>query len=88
MHNEIGDLVKSLMNLDLVKDLQQWKEVLNKMRDKIANEERLGAVQANMRPWLLHWDRQLYKTLQVQYQWGIESLHLQLPVIQAQLVFK
>jgi dynein heavy chain 2 len=88
VHGEIGDKVKRLMELDLVKELNQWKEVLNEVREKLAHEERLGAVKTNMKPWLLHWDRQLYKALQLQYQWGIETLHTQMPAIQAQLVFR
>ncbi|VDM15864.1 unnamed protein product [Wuchereria bancrofti] len=76
------------MNLDLLKEIDKWKDVMGEIRSKIAEQERSIGNRNNMIPWLSHWDRQLYKTLQLQYQWGIESLHKQIPLIQVQLVFK
>ncbi|EJD73854.1 cytoplasmic dynein 2 heavy chain 1, variant [Loa loa] len=87
-HSEICDKIKQLMNLDLLKEISKWKDVMGEIRNKIAEQERSIGNRNNMIPWLSHWDRQLYKTLQLQYQWGIESLHTQIPLIQVQLVFK
>ncbi|EJW70547.1 hypothetical protein WUBG_18544, partial [Wuchereria bancrofti] len=82
---EICDKIKQLMNLDLLKEIDKWKDVMGEIRSKIAEQERSIGNRNNMIPWLSHWDRQLYKTLQLQYQWGIESLHKQIPLIQVQL---
>ena len=36
----------------------------------------------NLRSWRAHWDRQLYKALEHQYQVGLEALNEHLPEIQ------
>ena len=43
---------------------------------------------ANMRSWKLHWDHQLYKALEHQYQLGLEALNENLPEIKVELVFR
>ncbi|WKX91874.1 hypothetical protein Q1695_010144 [Nippostrongylus brasiliensis] len=88
VHTDIIHLVVELVNLDVLKEVAKWKEILTKIRSKISEEELVhGASKINLRPWQLHWDWQLYKALQLQYQWGIESLHTQIPPIHTQLVF-
>ncbi|EYC14495.1 hypothetical protein Y032_0040g239 [Ancylostoma ceylanicum] len=59
-HTEIVHMVLELVNLDVLKEVNRWKEILVKIRSK---------------------------ALQLQYQWGIESLHAQIPVIHTQLIF-
>ncbi|KHJ97218.1 hypothetical protein OESDEN_02812 [Oesophagostomum dentatum] len=59
-HTEIAHMVLELVNLDVLKEVNKWKEILVKIRSK---------------------------ALQLQYQWGIESLHSQIPLIHTQLVF-
>uniref|UniRef100_A0A158PNV8 Cytoplasmic dynein 2 heavy chain 1 (inferred by orthology to a C. elegans protein) n=1 Tax=Anisakis simplex TaxID=6269 RepID=A0A158PNV8_ANISI len=87
-HDEICTKVIDLMNLDLLKEVNKWKDLMLTIRSKFTEQERYAGSKGNMRPWLVHWDRQLYKALNLQYRWGIESLHVQIPQIQAQLVFK
>ena len=41
-----------------------------------------------MKTWKMHWDRQLYKTLEHQYQMGLEALNENLPEIKVELVFR
>ena len=41
-----------------------------------------------MKPWKLHWDIQLYKALEHQYQLGLEVLNENLPEIKVELVFR
>ena len=41
-----------------------------------------------MKPWKAHWDRQLYKALEHQYQMGLENLNENLPEIKVELTFK
>jgi dynein heavy chain 2 len=42
----------------------------------------------NMKPWKAHWDRQLYKALEHQYQMGLEALNENLPEIRVELTFR
>ena len=41
-----------------------------------------------MKTWKMHWDRQLYKALEHQYQMGLEALNENLPEIKVELVFR
>lgn len=40
-----------------------------------------------MKTWKAHWDRQLYKALEHQYQMGLEALNENLPEIKVELTF-
>ena len=41
-----------------------------------------------MKPWLAHWDRQLYKILEYQYQLGLDTLNENMPEIKCELTFR
>lgn len=41
-----------------------------------------------MRPWRAHWDRQLYKALEYQYELGLEVLNKHLPDIKIDLIYR
>ena len=41
-----------------------------------------------MKAWKGHWDRQLYKALEHQYQMGLEALNENLPEIRVDLIFQ
>ena len=41
-----------------------------------------------MRPWRAHWDRQLYKALEYQYELGLEVLNEHLPEIKVDLIYR
>lgn len=47
-----------------------------------------GFVSENMKPWRAHWDRQLYKALEFQYQMGLEALNENLPEIRVELTYR
>ena len=47
-----------------------------------------GFTETNMKPWLAHWDRQLYKVLEYQYQLGLDTLNENMPEIKVELTFK
>ena len=47
-----------------------------------------GIKEENMKPWKLHWDVQLYKALEHQYQLGLEILNENLPEIKVELLFR
>ena len=86
VHEEFIALVKSLMDVDLVKHIDKWKAVLKEMRQKFADLEKSGF--KNTDPWKRHWDHQLYKVLEHQYQLGLETLNESLPEIHVSLCFK
>lgn len=60
-HSDICEKIKELMNLDLLKEINKWKDIMGEIRGKIAEQERNIGNRSNMIPWLSHWDRQLYK---------------------------
>lgn len=43
---------------------------------------------SNMKSWRAHWDHQLYKALEHQYQIGLEALNEHLPEIKVELVYR
>ena len=47
-----------------------------------------GFAAANMKTWKSHWDRQLYKALEHQYQMGLEALNENLPEIKVELTYR
>ena len=47
-----------------------------------------GFKASNMRSWRLHWDHQLYKALEHQYQLGLEALNEHLPEIRVEMIFR
>ncbi|CAI2310079.1 unnamed protein product [Caenorhabditis sp. 36 PRJEB53466] len=88
VHMELIEMVEKLMDLNIVKQNNEWKEIILKIRSKMKEEELVhGASKKNIKPWLIHWDFQLYKALLVQYEWGIESIQSQLTTIPVSLVF-
>ena len=50
------------------------------MKEFLVKVEQAGFT--NLRSWRAHWDRQLYKALEHQYQVGLEALNEHLPEIQ------
>jgi len=46
-----------------------------------------GFAVENMKTWKAHWDRQLYKALEHQYQMGLEALNENLPEIKVELIY-
>ena len=76
------------MTVDLVRQQQKWKQTLSEIRQMMASLIQDGFQSANMRPWRLHCDHQLYKALEHQYQHGLETLNEHLPEIRVELVYR
>ncbi|TPX70937.1 hypothetical protein SpCBS45565_g01524 [Spizellomyces sp. 'palustris'] len=87
-HSVICDHVISLMNVDLVKSQGKWKETLNTIRGVIGLVQEGGIRMEETLTWRNHWDYQLYKALEHQYQMGLENLNESLPEIKVDLIFK
>lgn len=87
-HQDITDKVVQLMSVDLLRQQAKWKEILMDIRHIMASLNQQGFSASNMKPWKAHWDRQLYKALEHQYQMGLEALNENLPEIQVELVYR
>ncbi|KAI8896032.1 dynein heavy chain and region D6 of dynein motor-domain-containing protein [Globomyces pollinis-pini] len=87
-HSMIVEHIKTLMDIDLVKNQTKWKEVLNSIRQIINSVQESGVKPENTLTWRNHWDYQLYKTLEYQYQLGLESLSEGLTEIKVDLIYK
>ncbi|KAK3862338.1 hypothetical protein Pcinc_031789 [Petrolisthes cinctipes] len=78
--------VLTLMNTDLLRHQAKWKELLKEMRSVMHQLEEKGFV--DQKSWCSHWDRQLYKALEHQYQLGIEALNQNLPDFKVELTYR
>ncbi|CAI9593489.1 unnamed protein product, partial [Staurois parvus] len=76
------------MNVDLLRQQQRWKDGLVEMRNVFSDLEYRGMRSSDMKAWRQHWDHQLYKALEHQYQMGLEALNENLPEITIDLTFK
>lgn len=77
-----------LMGTDLLRQQQKWKSTLSEIRQLMASLVQEGFSSSNMMPWRLHWDHQLYKALEHQYQMGLEALNEHLPEIRVELTYR
>ena len=74
------------MDVDLLKHQSKWKESLREIRSLVAEVEEHGFKET--RGWHAHWDRQLYKVLDYQYQLGLQSISDHLPEIPVQIEYR
>lgn len=88
LHQKVLDIVVNLMSTDLLRQQQKWKDNLYEIRQIINEAVQMGFAEANMKPWLAHWDRQLYKILEYQYQLGLDTLNENMPEIKVELTFR
>ncbi|KAF1521633.1 Cytoplasmic dynein 2 heavy chain 1, partial [Eudyptes sclateri] len=87
-HTNFIEKVISLMNIDLLRQQQRWKDGLQELRTGFASLESQGFKSCDMKAWRQHWNHQLYKALEHQYQMGLEALNENLPEINIDLTFK
>ncbi|XP_045342577.1 cytoplasmic dynein 2 heavy chain 1 isoform X15 [Leopardus geoffroyi] len=87
-HTTFCEKVVFLMNIDLLRQQQRWKDGLQELRTGLASVEAQGFQAGDMRAWKQHWNHQLYKALEHQYQMGLEALNENLPEISIDLVYK
>uniref|UniRef100_A0A3Q2VKF8 Cytoplasmic dynein 2 heavy chain 1 n=1 Tax=Haplochromis burtoni TaxID=8153 RepID=A0A3Q2VKF8_HAPBU len=87
-HTDFIEKVVTLMNVDLLRHQQRWKDGLQELRAGFATLEAQGFRSDDMRAWRQHWNHQLYKALEHQYQTGLEALNKNLPEIHIDLTFK
>lgn len=84
MHTEVVDYIQAMMNIDLLKNKDLWKEKLDVIK-RIMDSTNYSAKET--KAWRTHLDYQLYKALEYQYQMGLESLNENFNIIEADLVY-
>ncbi|XP_029458286.1 cytoplasmic dynein 2 heavy chain 1 [Rhinatrema bivittatum] len=87
-HTNFCEKVVALMNVDLLRQQQRWKDGLLDLRGVFSNLESQGFRSSDMKAWRQHWNHQLYKALEHQYQMGLEALNENLPEINIDIIFK
>ncbi|XP_043547742.1 cytoplasmic dynein 2 heavy chain 1 isoform X2 [Chiloscyllium plagiosum] len=87
-HTDFRDKVVALMSIDLLRQQQRWKDGLQELRFVFSTLESQGFHSGDMKAWRQHWNHQLYKALEHQYQMGLEALNENLPEIVVELTFK
>jgi dynein heavy chain 2 len=87
-HNMIVDHILNLLSIDLVKHQYRWKDEINSIRSIIDSAMNGGIRHENTLTWRNHWDYQLYKALEFQYQLGLESLSENLPEAKVEIIYK
>ncbi|KAF5303585.1 hypothetical protein FQR65_LT08186 [Abscondita terminalis] len=85
-HFQIMNKISTLDDTDLIKYLHSWKETTRSIRDIILQVENKGF--QSMRLWKVEIDQQLYKVLEKQYLKSLDTLHLYLPEIHADLIYR
>ncbi|XP_055594856.1 cytoplasmic dynein 2 heavy chain 1 [Uranotaenia lowii] len=85
-HEQAKKCVLKLMNTDLIRQSNIWKDEMRNLREIVFNLEKMGYT--NLNPFKLHWDHQLYKVLEYQYVAGLLDVHQKLPDIHVDLVFR
>ncbi len=73
-HRQVQVKVLDLMGTDLLRQQAKWKEGLKEIRLIMTQVEQEGFT--NLKTWRLHWDRQLYKALEHQYQVSAHSTYI------------
>ncbi|KAF0306076.1 Cytoplasmic dynein 2 heavy chain 1 [Amphibalanus amphitrite] len=85
-HNQIKDKVLLMMDTDLLRQQQKWKDLLREIRNIFQQLESAGF--KDQKTWRAHWDRQIYKALEHQYQHGLEVVNQHLPELKVELVYR
>eukprot|EP01028_Stygiella_incarcerata_P004192 TRINITY_DN1890_c0_g1_i5.p1 TRINITY_DN1890_c0_g1~~TRINITY_DN1890_c0_g1_i5.p1 ORF type:complete len:4092 (-),score=1034.80 TRINITY_DN1890_c0_g1_i5:737-12970(-) len=86
-HRSITRKMLHLMNLDLLKQQDKWKDALQSVRQPFTALSN-SYDQESLFLWANFWDYQLYKVLEIQYKVGLECMHELLPEIMTSVVFE
>ena len=85
-HLGICDKMNELFNIDIVKHRTTWKERIDKIRETIDQVAR-GRDPSVCKKWRMHWDYQLFKVFEYQYQKGLDMLNRNLNEIKVDLLY-
>jgi len=86
-HSQVSQEVIQLANISLLRQRDQWKQKLTQIQKAIdATIGACGCQVADAKPWKSYWDYQIFKIMEVQYRFGLESLNENLPEMKADLI--
>ncbi|CAE7570289.1 DYH1B [Symbiodinium sp. CCMP2456] len=86
-HTQVSQEVVQLANISLLRQRDQWKQKLAQIQKAIdATIGACGCQIPDAKPWKAHWDFQIFKIMEVQYRFGLESLNENLPEMKADLI--
>ncbi|XP_056634261.1 cytoplasmic dynein 2 heavy chain 1 [Diorhabda sublineata] len=85
-HYQISEKINGLLEIDLIRDYNKWKETTKYIRNVMAQVEDKGF--RNMHSWKKDLDKQLSQVLEKQYLESLDTLHIYLPEINADLVYR
>lgn len=87
IHQQVKAKVLELMDTDLLRQQDRWKAGLKEIRQIVTSVEVQHGF-SDLKTWKNHWDHQLYKALEHQYQVGLEALSEHLPDIEVEVVYR
>ena len=87
-HEQLQKSVLELLQTDLVRRMDKWKSIIGQIRERVEKVKIRYEDPSLTANWLLHWDRQLYKVLEVHYRSGLSSLVDRLPDITMDLIIR
>lgn len=73
-------------NVDLIRQYQKWKDSAKSIRDLVSQVQIKGF--KSLQSWKVDLDRQLAKVLEMQYLKSLHTVHLYLPEIFADLIYR
>jgi len=85
-HILLGEITVKMMDTDLLKQANQWKQQWGKIQ-RLMNGMEGKYEPKRLRHWKRHWDHQIYKALEVLYRLGLETLHENVGEIKCEVVF-
>ncbi|XP_044749353.1 cytoplasmic dynein 2 heavy chain 1 [Coccinella septempunctata] len=85
-HCQIMEKINQLAEVDLITKYSKWKDTVKEMKKIILQVEEKGF--QNMHTWIADISKQLAKVLEKQYILSLDKLHLYLPEIHADLVYR
>eukprot|EP01035_Chromulina_nebulosa_P017590 gene17590-23160_t len=86
LHESLCGLTVQLMNIDLLKQSDQWKLKWKQIKETMNNVKNKYSAKDSY-TWVLHWDHQIFKALEASYQIGLESINENLTEIKAEIFF-
>ncbi|CAD5207663.1 unnamed protein product [Bursaphelenchus okinawaensis] len=87
-HMDICSRVLKLLESDFLRDVSQWNGAVAAVRKVFADQELKVANAANMRPWAIHWDKQLFKVLQLHFYFSVQNIQSLIGPTHVQLVLR
>ncbi|NWH43496.1 DYHC2 protein, partial [Fregata magnificens] len=86
-HTNNGRRTLDVVALDLL-NIQTGHRIIEYLELEGTHKDHRGFKSCDMKAWRQHWNHQLYKALEHQYQIGLEALNENLPEINIDLTFK